>query len=169
VPALGHQTLTITTDRGEIDVLMDLAVTPCTAASMAFLAKAGYFDATSCHRLVVEIFALQCGDPSGTGEGTPGYVFADENLRTGKLPAYRAGDVAMANAGPGTNGSQFFFVYADSVLQGDYALWGHVTKGLDIVAQIGAAGEDHAFANGAGGGHPKRPVKLLRVTAGPIA
>ena len=91
---------------------MDLSKTPCTAASLAYLASKGFYDNTACHRLVDGIFALQCGDPSGTGSGGATYRFDDENLPTGKLPAYHDGDVAMANTGqPGSNGSQFFFVY----------------------------------------------------------
>jgi peptidyl-prolyl cis-trans isomerase B (cyclophilin B) len=157
VPATGTTTMTLSTNRGEIVIQIDRAKTPCTAASMAFLVGRHFYDHTSCHRLVTQIFALQCGDPTGTNEGGPGYQFADENLQPDKLPAYHPGDVAMANAGPDTNGSQFFFVYGISDLPGTSALWGHVTKGLDIINTVGAGGDDGAY-NGPGDGHPKLPL-----------
>src|SRR5262245_42587942 len=117
VPATGTGTMTLSTNRGEIVIQIDRAKTPCTPASMPFLVGRHFYDHSPCHRLVTDIFALQCGDPTGTGEGGPGYEFADENLQPNKLPAYHPGDVAMANAGPDTNGSQFFFVYGSSELE----------------------------------------------------
>jgi peptidyl-prolyl cis-trans isomerase B (cyclophilin B) len=168
VPHKGYQVMTLTTSAGVIKIEMDLSKTPCTAASMAFLASKKYYDGTSCHRLVTDIFALQCGDPTGTGSGGPGYQFKDENTPTDKNPAYRDGDVAMANAGPNTNGSQFFFLYGTPDLPGNYSLFGRVTKGLDIVKAVGAGGDDGAFTS-AGGGHPKLPLQLLTVTAGPAS
>jgi peptidyl-prolyl cis-trans isomerase B (cyclophilin B) len=148
---------------------MDLSKTPCTAASIAYLANKEFYDNTSCHRLVPQIFALQCGDPSGSGSGGATYKFADENLPKDKLPAYHAGDVAMANTGqPGSNGSQFFFLWDNSTLQGDYSLFGRVFEGLDIVKKIGAGGDDGAFEQQAGGGHPKIAVKFKTVRAGPV-
>ncbi len=165
VPAIGRPRLTLATNRGAIVIEMDRSVTPCTAASMAFLAGRHYYDNSTCHRLVQDIFALQCGDPTGSGEGGPGYQFADENLQPDKLPAYHQGDVAMANAGPGTNGSQFFFVYGVSTLPGDYPLFGHVVSGLDIVEAVGAGGDDGAFDNGGpGGGHPKLALTIRSAT-----
>ena len=119
-----------------------------------------YYNSSSVTAWSPGIFALQCGDPTGTSRGTPCYQFADENLPAGKSPAYRAGDVAMANRGPGgTNGGQFFFVWGTSDLQGDYSLFGRVTKGLDIIQRVGAGGDDGAFEADAGGGHPT--IKLL--------
>jgi peptidyl-prolyl cis-trans isomerase B (cyclophilin B) len=141
VPAAGTSTLTLSTNRGAIVIQIDRAVTPCAAASMAYLVGRHFYDRTTCHRLVPTLFVLQCGDPTGTNQGGPGYEYADENLRHGKLPAYDPGDVALANSGPNTNGSQFFFVYGVSAdLTGDYPLWGHVTRGLAIVAAIAAGG-----------------------------
>jgi peptidyl-prolyl cis-trans isomerase B (cyclophilin B) len=102
---------------------------------------------------------LQCGDPTGTGQGGPGYQFASENLSGAK---YTAGTVAMANAGPGTNGSQFFLVYRDSkLLQPDYTPFGTVVKGLGIIQNVAKAGTDNA--NGPGDGHPKEKVVIERV------
>ena len=104
---------------------------------------------------------LQCGDPSGTGGGGPGYQFADENL---KGATYPRGTVAMANAGPGTNGSQFFLVYADSTLPPNYTPFGTITEGLDLLDTVAKAGSNDS--NGAGDGKPKLSVeiKTLRVT-----
>ncbi|MEY9927729.1 peptidyl-prolyl cis-trans isomerase B (cyclophilin B) [Catenulispora sp. GP43] len=133
---------------------------PYTTYSFKYLAGKGYFDNTKCHRLVTSgIYVLQCGDPSGTGSGGPGYQFQDENL-TGA--SYPAGTIAMANAGPGTNGSQFFICYKDSPLPANYTPWGKITSGLDVVTKIAAGGEDDA--NGAGDGHPKLDATIKSVT-----
>ena len=168
-PRAGFQVLTFDTNLGQVQVEMDLSKTPCTAASMAHLASKGFYDNTACHRLVADIFALQCGDPTGLGTGGATYRFDDENLPLNKLPAYHDGDVAMANTGqPGSNGTQFFFVYGNSQLQGNYSLWGRVIAGLDIVKKVAAAGDDGAFAAEAGGGHPLQEFKFNKVTAGPI-
>jgi peptidyl-prolyl cis-trans isomerase B (cyclophilin B) len=168
VPRSGFQTLTMNTNEGVIKVEMDLSKAPCSAGSMAYLASKGFYNNTSCHRLVDGIFALQCGDPSGTGSGGATYSFADENLPTGKMPPYHAGDVAMANTGqPVSNGSQFFFLYdTGSQLPANYSLWGHVIEGFNIVQKIAAAGNDGA--NGQGDGHPKLPLTFASITAGPI-
>lgn len=168
-PRSGFQVLTFTTNEGVIKVEMDLSKTPCTSASLAYLAEKGFYNNTSCHRLVDGIYALQCGDPSGTGSGGATYSFGNENLPTGKMPTYHAGDVAMANTGqPDSNGSQFFFLWDNSQLPADYSLWGHVIEGFDIVKKIAAGGDDGAFAEQAGGGHPKLPLSFTTVTAGPI-
>jgi peptidyl-prolyl cis-trans isomerase B (cyclophilin B) len=168
-PTSGYRLMTLNTNRGVITIEMDLSKAPCTGASMTSLAQAGYFNNSGCHRLVAGIDALQCGDPTGTGTGGPGYQFADENLPTGKLPAYHTGDVAMANSGAGgTNGSQFFFVWGISSLPGNYSLWGHVVSGLDIVQAVAAGGDDEAFAAQAGGGHPKLPLTFKSVSVGPV-
>ena len=169
VPRSGYQVFTFETNLGVIKVESDLSKTPCTAASIAHLAGRGFYDNTSCHRLVPAIFALQCGDPAGTGSGGATYRFADENLPKDKLPAYTAGDVAMANQGqPSTNGSQFFFLWDTTQLQGDYSLWGRVIEGLDIVKQVGAGGDDGAYEAQAGGGRPNVPITFTKVTAGPV-
>ncbi|GAA1818650.1 hypothetical protein GCM10009682_44180 [Luedemannella flava] len=170
VPATGTQTVTLDTNLGKIEFAMDLTKTPCTAASITHLAGKKYYDGTGCHRLVTQISALQCGDPAGDGTGGPTYRFASENLPTGKRPAYGVGDVAMANADNAeqgitdTNGSQFFFVYGQSELPANYTLVGHVTAGLDIIKSVGAAGDDGAFAQQAGGGHPKKKITFKTVT-----
>ena len=155
-------TVTIATNRGDIVFDLPSAEAPCTANSLRSLAHFGYFDKTPCHRLTTQgISVLQCGDPSGTGGGGPGYQFADENLAGATYPR---GTVAMANAGPGTNGSQFFLVYADSTLPPNYTPFGTITEGLDLLDTVAKAGSDDS--NGAGDGKPKLSVeiKTLRVT-----
>jgi peptidyl-prolyl cis-trans isomerase B (cyclophilin B) len=132
---------------------------PCTTYSFRFLAERAYYNLTHCHRLTTQrIYVLQCGDPTGTGSGGPGYQFPDENL-TGAT--YPAGTVAMANAGPGTNGSQFFFTWKDTTLRPNYTPFGRVTGGLDVLQKIAAAGEDDQ--NGDGDGYPTAYTELLHV------
>jgi peptidyl-prolyl cis-trans isomerase B (cyclophilin B) len=164
VARTGVSTVTMATDRGDIVFELDNAEAPCTANSLRSLAGAGYFDGTACHRLTtVGIEVLQCGDPTGTGSGGPGYAFADENLEGATYPR---GTVAMANAGPGTNGSQFFLVYGDSSLPPNYTPFGRITAGPGGPRHGRAAGSDDS--NGAGDGKPKLPVTIetLEVGAG---
>jgi peptidyl-prolyl cis-trans isomerase B (cyclophilin B) len=168
-PDIGSQMLTLTTDRGVITIQLDVADAPCTSASMAYLANIHFYDNTKCHRLVPSVLALQCGDRTGTGSGDAGYQFADEYRPQGQPPAYHAGDVAMANAGPDTNGSQFFFVYGDSPLPGSYTLFGHVVQGLDIIQTVAAGGDDEAFAQSGGGGHPLLPLTIVTAAADPVS
>ncbi|WP_234326981.1 peptidylprolyl isomerase [Streptomyces sp. NRRL WC-3742] len=150
---------TLRTSQGAItfEALTDKA--PCTTFSFRFLAENDYFDRTHCHRLTTQrLFVLQCGDPTGTGSGGPGYSFPDENL-TGAT--YPAGTVAMANAGPNTNGSQFFFVWKDTKLSPAYTPFGRVTAGLDVLQKIAAGGEDDQ--NNPGDGFPNLPVNIRHV------
>ncbi|NUS42428.1 MAG: peptidylprolyl isomerase [Mycobacteriaceae bacterium] len=135
---------------------------PCTTNSLHYLAEHKYFDGTRCHRLTTKgIYVLQCGDPTGTGTGGPGYSFPDENLAGATYPA---GTVAMANAGPNTNGSQFFLVYRDTQLPPNYTPFGRITGGLDVLNRIAAEGNDEA--NGPGDGHPRKPVVINNVSLG---
>jgi peptidyl-prolyl cis-trans isomerase B (cyclophilin B) len=146
--------LTIATNRGSIKATFTPDSTPCTVSSFASLAGQGYFDGTKCHRLVPG-FVLQCGDPSATGSGGPGYSFADE--LTGK-ETYPAGTLAMANAGPDTNGSQFFIVLAEAQLPPDYTVFGTVdTTGLKVAQQIEKDG------NAADGVAPAKDVIIEKV------
>jgi peptidyl-prolyl cis-trans isomerase B (cyclophilin B) len=132
---------------------------PCTTNSFKFLAQHFYYDQTHCHRLTTQgIYVLQCGDPTGTGSGGPGYQFEDENLAGATYPA---GTVAMANAGPNTNGSQFFFTWADTKLSPAYTPFGVVVGGMDVLKKIAAAGEDDQ--NGTGDGYPARYTQFLHV------
>ena len=157
--------VTIATDRGDIVFTMDSAAAPCTANSLRSLADAGYFDGTPCHRLTTSgISVLQCGDPTGTGSGGPGFTFADENLEGA---TYSRGTVAMANAGPDTNGSQFFLVYQDSSLPPQYTPFGTITEGLELLEEVAAAGSDET--NGSGDGKPVLPVQIQTLRATPKA
>ncbi|GIJ79656.1 peptidyl-prolyl cis-trans isomerase B (cyclophilin B) [Micromonospora phaseoli] len=170
----GTQTMTITTNLGPITARIDRAAVPCTAGSFTHLAEQNFFDNTKCHRLVTEgIKVLQCGDPSATGDGWresdgtggPSYRMAEENLPTDKRPPYPQGVIAMANSGqPASTGSQFFIVYGDSPLDPNYTVLGTITSGMEIVNDVAAAGDDGAFAQQAGGGHPKKEVVITDLT-----
>lgn len=165
-PANGPSSATIASSIGTIKLKLDPKA-PCTTHSFAFLAGKKYFDGTSCHRLTNQgIFVLQCGDPTGTGTGGPGYQFGTENLPTGSANPYPAGTLAMARTqDPNSNGSQFFIVYGTSQLGPDYTVFGTVSEGLDLIKKSAAAGHDGSFDQVAGGGRPKTPVVFQSVTA----
>ncbi len=177
VPNVGNRVLTIDTNLGAIKAKLDLSKVPCTAASFEYLGSKKFFDNSKCHRLVTEgIKVLQCGDPSATGAGWretdgtggPSYRFAEENLPINQKPTYPEGVIAMAKTQePSSTGSQFFIVYADTELDPAYTVLGTITEGMDIVKSVAAAGDDKAFAQQAGGGHPKKEVviKTLQVAA----
>ncbi|GAA5052924.1 peptidylprolyl isomerase [Nocardia callitridis] len=159
-PAVGY-TSTLETNCGAITIELDAQRAPRTVNSFAFLSGEQYFDHTKCHRLTTEgIYVLQCGDPTASGTGTPGYQFPDENLEGAVYPA---GTVAMANSGPDTNGSQFFLVFQDSPLPPSYTPFGHITGGLDVLQSIGAAG----VRDGSGDGAPAADVVLDSVVTAP--
>jgi len=161
----------IITNRGGIGLQLDNAKTPCTVNNFASLAQQGFFDDTTCHRLTATpaLGVLQCGDPSGTGQGGPGYRFPNEYptnqfrltdplLTTPVL--YPRGTLAMANAGPGTNGSQFFLVYKDSMMPPIYTVFGTVDQtGLATLDKIAAAG----VAHGSDDGKPDQDVTIKAV------
>lgn len=165
---------TIVTDLGPLGVTLDNKKAPCTVHSFVNLATQGYFDDSPCHRLTdAPNFALlQCGDPTGTGAGDPGYAFANE-YPTDQYPkgdpalrqpvVYPRGTVAMANGGPNTNGSQFFLVFADTELPPTYTIFGTIDEaGLALLDQIGQAG----VADGTQDGSPAQPVTVTRVSVG---
>jgi peptidyl-prolyl cis-trans isomerase B (cyclophilin B) len=153
-----NYTANLQTNCGVITIALDAAKAPQTVNSFVFLAGQQYFDHTRCHRLTTQgIFVLQCGDPTGTGSGGPGYKFNDENL---KGATYPAGTVAMANAGPNTNGSQFFLVYKNSPLPPNYTPFGHIIAGNNILQNIGGAGT----TDPSGDGPPTAMVVLQQVT-----
>ena len=156
-------TATLVTSRGDITIEMAADAAPCTTASFRHLAQQKYFDGTSCHRLTTgSIYVLQCGDPTGTGSGGPGYQFGEENLPADGENNYPAGTVAMANAGPGTNGSQFFLVYRDTTLPPNYSIFGTITKGLDVVTGVAEAGVE----GGGSDGKPAQTVVIERARIG---
>ncbi len=158
-PDTGDVAVTIGTTVGDLKATLDREKTPCTVNSFVSLAEQGYFDDVKCHRMTTAgIFVLQCGDPSGTGAGGPGYSFGDELDGT---ETYGAGTLAMANAGPDTNGSQFFIVYADSQLPPSYAVFGHVDDAaVTTVADVAAQG----VTGGQGDGAPKEDVTMESVS-----
>ena len=163
--------VSMSTDQGNIGLVLNNAEAPCTVNSFASLAQKGYFNDTICHRLTTStsLGVLQCGDPSGTGSGGPGYQFGNEyptNQYPKNDPAlqkavlYPRGTLAMANAGPDTNGSQFFLVYKDSQLPPGYTVFGTIDgtglATLDKIAQGGVAG-------GGQDGKPATEVKVKSV------
>lgn len=157
------KSIALNTNCGEIAFDLDTQA-PKTSAIMSFLVKNKYFDATKCHRLTTDgIYVLQCGDPTGTGSGGPGFKFADENLPASSngTYVYPRGTVAMANSGPNTNGSQFFLVYKDSPLPPNYSVWGKITKGLDVIDAVAGAG----VAGGTADGEPAQAVTITTATA----
>jgi peptidyl-prolyl cis-trans isomerase B (cyclophilin B) len=151
---IGGQTpktvITFQTNFGEIVIETQSSRAPRTVAAISKLAQENYFDNTICHRLTTEdIYVLQCGDPTGTGSGGPGFTLPDENLPQASENNYPAGTVAMANAGPGTSGSQFFLVYQDTTLGPNYTIWGTLISGLDILQTIASAGVVDGGTDGA--------------------
>ena len=165
-PREGTQIMTVSTSIGEIQVEVDVAAAPCIAASFTHLASQEFYDGTKCHRMFPGM--LQCGDPTAKGEGYrdtdgtggPSYRFGDENLPVDAEGAfYPAGTVAMANSGPNTNGSQFFFIFEDTDLNGpNYSVIGTVIEGMDVLEQVNEIGHDGAFDPAPGGGHPNEDV-----------
>ncbi len=119
------------TTKGEIVFELFDKEAPKTVSNFIYLTKGGFYDGLTFHR-VVPGFVIQGGDPNGTGTGGPGYRFEDEPVKR----AYDRGIVAMANAGPNTNGSQFFIMLQDTPLDPLYTVFGKVTKGMDVVDQI---------------------------------
>jgi peptidyl-prolyl cis-trans isomerase B (cyclophilin B) len=160
--------VSMATDQGNIGLMLNNAQAPCTSNSFASLAGQGYFNDTPCHRLTTSesLSVLQCGDPTGQGTGGPGYEFANEyptNQYQPDNPAlqqpvlYPRGTLAMANAGPGTNGSQFFLVYKDSQLPPNYTVFGTIDEtGLATLDKIAAAGVE-------GGGQDGPPATKVQV------
>jgi peptidyl-prolyl cis-trans isomerase B (cyclophilin B) len=163
-PATGTVDLMVTTTACDIGITLDQEKAPCTVHSFVSLAEQGFYDDTPCPRIGNEpgFGILQCGDPTGTGSGGPGYSFADELAGD---ETYPAGTLAMANAGPDTNGSQFFFVFADSQFPPNYTVFGQIDEGGQAVLnEVAEAGHDGS--NPAGGGKPNTEVTIESVTVG---
>ncbi|MCZ4497762.1 MAG: peptidylprolyl isomerase, partial [Marmoricola sp.] len=171
------KSMVISTSAGDIPIAFDSEQAPCTVNSFVSLANQGYFNNTTCHRITTAgIFVLQCGDPTGTGTGGPGYTLPDEIVAndprlqpcaaddgSGVPPSctYTNGSIAMANTGqPNSGGSQFFLMYDDSPLPNSYTVFGHTDAGgLKVLKAIGAKGT----ANPNGDGAPKTPVDITSV------
>jgi cyclophilin family peptidyl-prolyl cis-trans isomerase len=147
-------TATMVTSKGTLEIVLDALGAPNTVNSFVFLARWHYYDGIVFHRIIPG-FVLQGGDPTGTGAGGPGYKFKDELPKPGR---YELGSLAMANAGPHTNGSQFFVISgSDGIrLPPLYALFGKVVKGLDVVETINAIGTPS--------GKPREDVVIESVT-----
>ena len=161
-PALA---VVLRTSVGDIDLVLDAEQAPCAVHSLRHLAVSGFYTDTPCHRLVAAgIFVLQCGDPTATGNGGPGYRFAEEALEDA---AYERGTVAMVNSGPGTTGSQFFLVYDDSPLPAQYTPVGTVgDAGLAVLDRVAAAGTGPLSPSGAT--PPVLPVQIVDVRVTPL-
>ena len=144
----------MSTSMGDMVIALDPASAPKTVNNFVFLARYGYYEGVIFHR-IIKGFVIQGGDPTGTGRGGPGYRFEDELPKAGR---YEVGSLAMANAGPNTNGSQFFIISGPdgARLPPQYALFGKVVKGLDIVEKI------QTVATGAGD-RPKDDVVIISV------
>ncbi len=147
--------ISMVTNQGHIGLLLANNESPCTVNSFASLVGQKFFDDTQCHRLTTSpsLGVLQCGDPTGDGSGGPGYQFANEypadqykhdDPKAHEAVVYPRGTLAMANAGPNTNGSQFFMVYKDSQLPPEYTVFGKIQDDglatLDKIAKAGVAG-----------------------------
>jgi len=148
-------TAVVKTSEGDITLELFARDAPKTVNNFVFLARQGYYGDVIFHR-VIDGFMIQTGDPTGTGTGGPGYKFADEPVRR----QYTKGTVAMANAGPNTNGSQFFIVHGDRVaLPPNYTIFGKVTDGLDVVDAIATT----PTQSGGEGSRPKNPPRIESV------
>jgi peptidyl-prolyl cis-trans isomerase B (cyclophilin B) len=164
----------IATSAGTVGLELDNSKTPCTVNNFTSLAKQGFFDNTKCHRLTTstELGVLQCGDPTGTGTGGPGYRFPNEYPTNQyrltdpalKTPVvYPRGTLAMANSGPGTNGGQFYLVHQDSMLPPTYTVFGTIdSAGLATLDKVAAAG----VAGGSDDGKPVVDVTITSVQVG---
>ena len=151
---------TLETSCGEIVIRLDARGAPRTVNSFVFLAREGFYDGLTFHRVVGD-FVIQGGDPAGDGTGGPGYTLADELPDDG----YPAGSVAMANSGPGTSGSQFFIVTGDaSFLPLSYSRFGRVVEGLDVARTIEAFADPAADPGDPASQTPASPVYIYSVT-----
>lgn len=163
----GTVDVSIETTAGTIGMTLDRALAPCTVNSMVSLMKQGYYDDSECHRLGTQgLQILQCGDPTATGQGGPGYTFNDETFQEIK---YGRGLLAMANAGANTNGGQFFMVYGDAVMTDGsglpplYNLFGTIDdEGLAVLDKVARAGVGEPGPDGTG--KPAQQVKFTKLT-----
>ena len=161
VPTSGTVRYVLKLSSGDVKITMDRSKAPCTVNSFVSLADQHFYDKTDCHGLAdTGIFLLQCGDPTATGDGGPGYQFANE---TDGTETYTRGVVAMANSGPDTNGSQFFLVWDDSTWLDqapDYTIFGRLdTASRDVVATMAGEGQDGSNSDGTG--RPNNPSEIL--------
>ncbi|MCH2508083.1 MAG: peptidylprolyl isomerase [Dehalococcoidia bacterium] len=146
----------INTSSGQIKINFFPSDAPITVNNFVFLAKEGYYDDVIFHR-VVEGFMIQGGDPTGTGMGGPGYTFPDEPVSRD----YLRGTMAMANAGPNTNGSQFFIMHKNGGLPKNYTIFGEVVEGIDVVDTI--ANLEVSMSGSGEMSKPVNPTKILDI------
>ncbi|HOU45995.1 MAG TPA: peptidylprolyl isomerase [Candidatus Pacearchaeota archaeon] len=142
------------TDLGDIKIELNAKETPITVNNFVYLARQKFYDGVIFHRTIPD-FMIQGGDPTGTGSGGPGYEFDDEPFKGN----YDRGTIAMANAGPNTNGSQFFIMHKDYPLPPNYVIFGKVIQGMDIVDKIATAPTKPSGE----GSTPVNPVKMNTV------
>ena len=159
--ARGMVQVSMQTSAGPINLTLDRALAPCTVNSFLSLVKQSFYTHTPCHRLVTNpgLHVLQCGDPTGSGAGGPGYTIPDEvfpELRYGR------GLVAMANTGqPDSGGSQFFLIYGQTQLPPQYTVFATISPaGLAVLGQIAKVGDDGSLEPSPGGGKPNQPVAI---------
>jgi cyclophilin family peptidyl-prolyl cis-trans isomerase len=144
-------TASMKTSAGDLTIELFAQEAPNTVNNFVFLARQGYYDGVIFHR-TIDGFMIQGGDPTGTGRGGPGYQFRDEPVRR----RYTRGTLAMANAGPNTNGSQFFIMHRDYNLPPNYTIFGQVTDGLETIDAIATA----PTKSGGEGSSPVTPVRI---------
>ena len=162
--ATGTVPVTMQTSAGAIGLTLDRALAPCTVSSFISLAQQGFYANSPCHRLVTNpgLLVLQCGDPTGSGVGGPGYTIPDEVF---PQLTYGRGLVAMANTGqPDSGGSQFFLIYGQTQLPPQYTVFASISPtGLEVLDQIAKAGDDGSLEPSPGGGKPNQPVTITSV------
>lgn len=153
-------TALVSTNKGDLTIVLDSAYAPGTVNNFVNLVRSKYFDGTVCHRAIPS-FVVQCGDPTATGSGGPGYAIADELPAAGE---YKLGSLAMANSGPNTNGSQFFIISGEQgvTLPPNYSLFGQVINGLDTtLPALDKAGNADPSSNGV---PPTEEIRIISVT-----
>ncbi len=164
----GSVSATMQTSAGPIGLILDRSLAPCTVNSFISLARQGFYANSPCHRLVTNpgLQVLQCGDPTGSGSGGPGYTVPDEVFPE---LTYGRGYVAMANTGqPDSGGSQFFLIYGQTQLPPDYTVFATISpEGLKVIDEIARAGDDGSLEPSPGGGKPNAPVTITSVDVAP--
>ncbi|HHT33320.1 MAG TPA: peptidylprolyl isomerase [Corynebacterium sp.] len=168
IATTGTVTVTLKTNHGDVPMELDRSMSPCAVNAIEHLAKEGYYNDTVCHRMTSGgLNVLQCGDPSGSGAGGPGFTFKDEypvdEADAASSVVYPEGSIAMANSGPDTNGSQFFLNYGDGQLQPSYSVLGTMTpEGLDVVKGISEKGIEGGQLDG-------KPAEEVRIESATVS
>lgn len=168
ITTTGTVTVTLKTNHGDVPMELDRSMSPCAVNAIEHLAKEGYYNDTVCHRMTSgRLNVLQCGDPSGSGAGGPGFTFKDEypvdEADAASSVVYPEGSIAMANSGPDTNGSQFFLNYGDGQLQPSYSVLGTMTpEGLDVVKGISEKGIEGGQLDG-------KPAEEVRIESATVS